>query len=201
MVKCQHEEVHNTILDAAGRLLEQYGYRKMTVDDIAQEAGVGKGTIYLYFDSKSDVALSWISRSIRVLLNELKSTANSNMSPIDKLHSMLLDRVLLRFDIGIHFKQSFEELFAPVRAQLQEKIEQISIEEAGIFAQVIDDGCAQGILCSDNSFETAYSMVIATNSLLPISMSAGQLGERNDLRIKVNNIANLLLYGLITRKE
>ncbi|GAC1395003.1 MAG: hypothetical protein NVSMB65_13760 [Chloroflexota bacterium] len=36
------------ILDAAATLLVRWGYRKTTLDDVAREAGVGKGTIYLH---------------------------------------------------------------------------------------------------------------------------------------------------------
>src|SRR5437763_1237801 len=42
------------ILDAADRLLARYGYQKMTVDDLAREAGIGKGTVYLSFPGKSE---------------------------------------------------------------------------------------------------------------------------------------------------
>ena len=37
------EDVHDLILDAADRLLARYGYRKMTMDDLAREVGIGQG--------------------------------------------------------------------------------------------------------------------------------------------------------------
>jgi AcrR family transcriptional regulator len=40
------------ILDAAAALLMRWGYRKTTIDDVAREAGVGKGTIYLHWKDK-----------------------------------------------------------------------------------------------------------------------------------------------------
>ncbi|MGW5702703.1 TetR/AcrR family transcriptional regulator [Amycolatopsis japonica] len=40
------------ILDAAGVLLSRLGYRKVTIDDIASQAGIGKGTIYLHWPTK-----------------------------------------------------------------------------------------------------------------------------------------------------
>jgi AcrR family transcriptional regulator len=43
------------ILDAALRVFGQYGYRRTSMDDIAREAGIGKGTIYLSFPSKEEV--------------------------------------------------------------------------------------------------------------------------------------------------
>ncbi len=41
------------ILDAAAALLLRWGFRKTTIDDVAREAGVGKGTIYLHWKDKS----------------------------------------------------------------------------------------------------------------------------------------------------
>ena len=61
------------ILDAADRLLARYGYRKMTVDDIAQEAGIGKGTVYLSFPAKEEIALSCIDRMVDRLLERLRA--------------------------------------------------------------------------------------------------------------------------------
>ena len=63
------------ILDAADRLLARHGYRGMTVDDIAAEAGIGKGTVYLAFSSKEEVALSCIDRMAEDLLVELRRIA------------------------------------------------------------------------------------------------------------------------------
>jgi AcrR family transcriptional regulator len=43
------------LLDAAATLLVRWGYRKTTIDDVAREAGVGKGTIYLHWKDKNDL--------------------------------------------------------------------------------------------------------------------------------------------------
>ena len=43
------------LLDAATTLLVRWGYRKTTLDDVAREAGVGKGTIYLHWKDKNDL--------------------------------------------------------------------------------------------------------------------------------------------------
>jgi AcrR family transcriptional regulator len=55
-------DVREGNLDAIEQLLARYGYKKTTMNDLAREAGIGKGTIYLYFPSKEEVALSSIDR-------------------------------------------------------------------------------------------------------------------------------------------
>ena len=56
--------IREALLDSAERLLGRYGFRKTTVDDVAREAGVGKGTVYLYFESKEDLILGTIDRIV-----------------------------------------------------------------------------------------------------------------------------------------
>jgi|SRR6185437_5274883 len=53
------------LLDAATRLLVRWGYRKTTMDDVAREAGVGKGTIYLHWKDKNDLFRAAILREQR----------------------------------------------------------------------------------------------------------------------------------------
>lgn len=55
MAKSDNEGRKQRILDAAANLFVHYGYDKTTVDDIAREAGVSKGAIYLHFKSKDEL--------------------------------------------------------------------------------------------------------------------------------------------------
>ncbi len=50
-----NEEKRGRILDAAQRLFLQYGVKRTSIDDVASEAGIAKGTVYLYFESKGDL--------------------------------------------------------------------------------------------------------------------------------------------------
>lgn len=61
-------ERRQLILEAAEKLLSHYGPQKTTINDIAREAGVGVGSVYLEFESKDEIVgeLSW-SRHRRVL--------------------------------------------------------------------------------------------------------------------------------------
>lgn len=48
-------EREQRILDAAAKLFAHYGYDKTTVSDIAEEAGISKGAVYLHYKSKEDL--------------------------------------------------------------------------------------------------------------------------------------------------
>jgi AcrR family transcriptional regulator len=64
MAKSDNEEREQRILDAALELFVHYGYDKTTVSDIAQEAGVSKGAIYLHFESKDDLFEALLIREL-----------------------------------------------------------------------------------------------------------------------------------------
>ena len=67
--------MRDRILDATESLLTRLGYRKMTMDDVAQEAGIGKRTIYVHFPSKEEVALASIDRVVDRLTTRLSELA------------------------------------------------------------------------------------------------------------------------------
>src|SRR6476620_10501471 len=98
-VSVQTKEVREAILDATDRLLSQYGYKKMTIDDLAADVGIGKGSIYLHFTGKEEIALSHIDRIVERLKEKLEAIAAvENTSAAKRLKKMLITRVLFRFD-------------------------------------------------------------------------------------------------------
>lgn len=70
-----HERIErgHKILDAAGELVLRWGYNKTTVDDIAKEAEVGKGTIYLHWKTRDDLFLTLIRRERLALSDDLQA--------------------------------------------------------------------------------------------------------------------------------
>lgn len=64
-------EREQRILDAASQLIERLGYDKTTVDDIAREAGISKGAIYLHFRSKEDLFEALILRESHITLEDM----------------------------------------------------------------------------------------------------------------------------------
>ncbi|MDI3288754.1 TetR/AcrR family transcriptional regulator [Polyangium sp. 15x6] len=61
------------ILDAAGTLLLRMGYRKVTIEDIAKQADIGKGTVYLHWRSKEQLFQALLRRESILLVEELLS--------------------------------------------------------------------------------------------------------------------------------
>ena len=193
------EDVRDLILDAADRLLARYGYRKMTIDDLAREVGIGKGTVYLHFKSKEDVALSRIDRVIERLKTELKHLAGGDESPAVRLRRMLMLRVIYRFDSVQHYTESINQVMAAIRPALLERRKRYFADEGRILADVLKEGRRDGEFFFKDADATAHALLTATNSLLPYSLSPKELGERDALEEQTGRIVDLLLGGLRRR--
>ena len=194
------EAVKDAILDATDRLLARFGYRKMTVDDIAAEAGIGKGSIYLHFSSKEEVVLSHIDRIIDRLRERLKEIAHSDATAAERLRLMLLTRVLFRFDSIQHYTQSLNDLLSVLRPGLLARRSQYFDAEAQIFGEVLIAGRESGEFTFNDERATARALLEATNGLLPYSLSTSELGAREEVEQRTADVANLMLHGLLSRK-
>ena len=76
------------ILDAALRVFGQYGYRRTSMDDIAREAEIGKGTIYLSFASKEEVFQALSQRLAQQMLAGAETARRQPGTTADKLAAM-----------------------------------------------------------------------------------------------------------------
>ena len=193
------EEIKESILDATDRLRARYGYRKMTIEDIAREVGIGKGSVYLHFQSKEEVVLSHIDRIVERLKERLWAVARSEATAGTRLRQMLLARVLFRFDSVQHYTQSLDDLLAALRPNVLARRARYFDDEARIFAQVLGEGRDSGEFVFDDPLSTAYALLHATNSLLPYSLSTSELGARDEVKEKTTQIADLILHGLQRR--
>ncbi|MEO8041325.1 MAG: TetR/AcrR family transcriptional regulator [Acidobacteriota bacterium] len=195
----QIRDVKSAILDATDRLLARNGYKKMTIDDLAAEVGIGKGSVYLHFSSKEEIALSHIDAIIERLKSHLDEITHKKTSCESRLKEMLIERVIFRFDSVQHYRQSLNDLLSKIRPSLLERRKRYFEEEARIFAKLIKVGVDEGAFTKVNAAAAADSLLLATNSLLPYSLSTQELGERKEIEKRISALADLLLKGLITR--
>ncbi|MEZ5345380.1 MAG: TetR/AcrR family transcriptional regulator [Pyrinomonadaceae bacterium] len=192
----QTKEIRDAILDATDQLLARYGYGKMTIDDLAKEVGIGKGSIYLHFASKEEIALSHVDRIIERLCTRLESISDEKIMPEKKLEKMLLMRVTFRFDSVQHYTQSINDLLSSLRSKLLEHRKLYHENEAALLAKVIKEGQTKKKFQPGDPLETARLFLLATNSLLPFNLTTSELGERSDIEKKTQKIAKILLKGI-----
>lgn len=71
------------ILDVAGQIIEEHGYENTTMDEIAERAEMGKGSLYLYFKSKSLLYLAICERGSRILNRSMSKVFTREMSGLE----------------------------------------------------------------------------------------------------------------------
>ncbi|HYX49347.1 MAG TPA: helix-turn-helix domain-containing protein, partial [Ktedonobacteraceae bacterium] len=72
------QERADRILDAAAELILRWGYKKTTIDDIAKQARVAKGTIYLHWKTREDLFLALLIREDFKYAEDLKQRIASD---------------------------------------------------------------------------------------------------------------------------
>jgi AcrR family transcriptional regulator len=76
------------LLDAAGELLLRLGYRRVTVEDVATRAGVGKGTVYLHWKTKQELFATLLLREVGEVMRELVERMRADPNEV-LLHRMV----------------------------------------------------------------------------------------------------------------
>ena len=64
-------DIKNRIIEVAQDIFKKYGFRKSTMDEIAEAAGKGKSTLYHYFKSKEEVFAAVIEKESNIMFKEL----------------------------------------------------------------------------------------------------------------------------------
>ncbi|MGW1742941.1 TetR/AcrR family transcriptional regulator [Nocardia sp. NPDC001965] len=82
-----HQPRADRILDVAAELLLQWGYRKVTIDDIAERAEVGKGTVYLHWKTRADLLQAVFRRELAAAADELIAAVRADPQEV-RLHRL-----------------------------------------------------------------------------------------------------------------
>jgi AcrR family transcriptional regulator len=120
------------ILAAAHRLMGDKGVDALTMDEIAQAAGVAKGTIYLYFQSKDELIQALLSQVGEALAREVEAVMAKPLSPPEKLqllatlflHKVEKERVLFPLYLRelVRYKTGRETSLTPKLRELEDRI-------------------------------------------------------------------------------
>ena len=77
------------ILEAATKLFIEQGYRKTSMDEVAREAGVAKGTVYLYFKTKADLLVHAIGLEKLRYVGDVMEILSADVHPRERLREYL----------------------------------------------------------------------------------------------------------------
>ena len=145
----QNHTKREIILDAMQELMNGSSAQAISVSDIAQKAGIGKGSIYYYFSSKNDIIEAVIERSYSRAIEKARALAASGgMNAFQKLE-IIFHACLATFN---EMQQS---------ALIHQRFIRILISRLKpILADIIRQGIGEGSICCDYPEETAQIVLI-----------------------------------------
>ncbi len=102
------------IMNAAQRLFEKKGYESTTVDEIAAEAELGKGTIYSYFKSKDEIYIAILEQGLEILKERVFQVVDGQLSAVETLYAL--------YDTFIQYHRERRDFAETLFVQVDEQI-------------------------------------------------------------------------------
>ena len=137
-------EHRDAILASATETFARFGYRKTSIDDIARRAGIGKGTVYLHFESKEELFGEVIRRISLKGLADLTAVVKQARTPQAKARAFLEGRQRLFEAIAADLRISQESLIE-LLVQAEPHRREQRTREAALLEDIIKEGNAQGV--------------------------------------------------------
>jgi len=182
------------ILKAAIRLFEHYGHGKTTIADVAREAQVGVGTVYLEFESKEAIVQE-LSLSTHVgVLEAMRAASEARSEPASRLAAVLETRTRCFLELrrkGQHACELVHCKTEGVRAAHQHFKEQ----ERALIEAIVREGQSAGVFTPSDPSSTAALIQRAFVSLAPPMI----FGSDDDATVAAADLCRLLLHGLLAK--
>lgn len=156
------------IFESAIKTFSECGYRGATMDDIASNAGLAKGTLYYHFASKEDIFNFIVEEGLNILKNKANEVKKLNIDPIEKLTKICRMQLSFLYGYTDFFKVVMSQLWGhekrqdELRQAIREYIDEIEINiKIGILEGKIEKGDSSlmayeffGTLCSAAIYES-----------------------------------------------
>ena len=113
------EPAKEKILDAAMNRMIKFGYRKVTMDEIAQDLVMSKNTIYKHFQSKEEISQSLFKRLQQKLNQELTLIEEAGSDPLDVISKSIF---FIQKELGPWFEHFLGDVKTEIPGLYQEFI-------------------------------------------------------------------------------
>lgn len=184
------------ILVAARKLLGKYGYKRVSMDEIAKEAGVTKKTVYSYFKNKEEFLKYLLNEEIQNMKKIFEESQDEEKAFFENLHIAICE--LIKYTQEKNFlKMIFEEYESFKNPVIVENLKVIDLAIQNYIKEKLEIAVAQNQINVDNievmSF-LIYKMYVA------LLLEWDNDNQKIDERLIADTIINLLKNGLEIKK-
>ncbi len=190
-----NSEKRRRILEGALRAFAKKGFYNTKVSEIASEAGVADGTIYLYFKNKDDLLISlfedrmeWIIERLKGELDRIEGDAAARLRAFIQLHFLLVveNRDLAEF-VTVELRQSAKFVKEYDNPKFSDYLR--------ILHQLIKDGQQEGLLRAELDSRLAARAIFGALDEVLLQLTLSKAGPE-DVEEKAALVSDMLLRGL-----
>jgi AcrR family transcriptional regulator len=183
------------IIEAARSVFKNFGYRKTTMNDVADAAGKGKSSIYYYFESKDDIFNAVIFYEARIYRKQVLEAIRKTDNPLDKLKSYIMIRLQTdRFLSNFH--RALNDLDMRHIKYVRRLKDLYDREEFRIFSDILKFGEQKKFF---KVYDIKHAAVGIVTAMRGIESTVLLNPEDPHLNEKIDNIINIVLYGIVKR--
>jgi TetR/AcrR family fatty acid metabolism transcriptional regulator len=135
------------ILKSAGAVFASLGFHKATIAQIAKEADVADGTIYLYFKNKNDILYQFMNYKTQTVFKKMHDAVGKADNAEDKLRNLIkchLDEFQRDENMAVIFQSEIR-----YRRDLEPQIKDISKMYLELLSDIIEQGQIEGKMRQD----------------------------------------------------
>ena len=189
------QEMIETITDAARAVFARFGFKKTTMDDIAQAAHKGKSSIYHYFESKAAVFQSVVEKESRTLRETLGKAIQREITPQMKLQAYVITRMEV-MDRLSSFYSALKDEYLENYGFIEKTREKYLREEIDIVKGILTEGIKDGIFVVEDLEVTTMAIIAALKSFeYPWPTTDGV----SKIKKNIDVLLNVLFRGITTR--
>jgi len=186
------------IFDSLEELMETVPYSEISVETIAKNAGIGKGSIYYYFKSKDEILYELIERSYRRIIRDFFETIHNlpEISALEKIKRLFISTVKKEF--GRTERNMLTKLHIQDDLNIHYKMKTMAIQEMSpILAQLLKEGVTEGSIKTDTPKESAEIIVAVLTLFLDETIFTD---SPESIANKLKILSNVLEICLCTEK-
>lgn len=186
------------ILDAMEQLMAVMPYGEISVDSIARQAGIGKGSIYYYFKSKDEILYSLIEQSYRRAIREYFDVMRSktDADAMEKIKHLF--QSIIKEDFSGNEKNLLVTLNLNEDILLHSRMKYAAVREISpVLSELLVQGIKEGSIKTDTPKESAEMIVAVLTFFLDDTLFPQ---NKDELRNKLRILAGVLETCLRTEK-
>jgi AcrR family transcriptional regulator len=192
------DERGERILDAAAELVLRWGYKRVTIEDVAKQAGIGKGTVYLHFRNRTELFASVLMREAVAMTADMLDAVRRDamlILPAEQARMTYLG-VLRRPLLHAMFSRDVDVLGDLATDPTMQPLRRVKIDLFGDLFQVLRE---HDLVRTEQSLEDQrYLMTAVQTGFYLARPLLGQLGEQQDDETAAELLAHAIRGALHT---